>query len=280
MRVGVHTSIAGSLTKAIDEASKLRCDTMQIFSRNPRGWTPKPLTKPEAKGFIAAREQAGISPVVVHAVYLINLTAPDPEIRRKSIAAFRQEINRALMLQADFLVVHPGSVKAGSPERGIVECIRSIKKATRGLKLRNLSILIENTAGQGGQIGRTFEQVAAILSGLDGLPVGCCLDTAHTYAAGYDLSSPAGLSQTLSLINSTVGLAHINVIHANDTKVPLNGAVDRHWHIGQGNIGLEGFRRLVNHPLLAHLPHILETPKKTDQDDARNIATLRQLAAV
>lgn len=278
MRVGVHTSIAGSLSNAIGEASKLHCDAVQIFSRNPRGWITRPLTRQEVKAFVAAREQAEISPVVVHSVYLINLASSDPGIRQKSVAAFREEIKRALMLEADFLVVHPGSVKNGSPEQGILRCIRSIKEATRRLKLRHLTILIENTAGQGSQIGRTFEQVAAIIEGLDGLPIGCCLDTAHTYAAGYDLSTARGLTRTLSLITSTIGREHIHALHANDTKVPLGGAVDRHWHIGQGNIGLAAFRRLVNHPLLKHLPFILETPKKTDDDDPRNIAALRQLA--
>jgi deoxyribonuclease-4 len=238
----------------------------------------KPLTKPAVREFVAAREQAAISPVVIHSVYLINLAAPDPEIRHKSVAAFREEIKRALTLQADFLVVHPGSVKDGSPEQGIRWCIDSIKQAARRLKLRTLSILIENTAGQGGQIGRTFEQVEAIIKDLDGLPVGCCLDTAHTYAAGYDLSTRRGITRTLMQIESTIGLDRIHVIHANDTRIPLGGAVDRHWHIGQGNIGLAAFRRLVNHPGLQHLPFILETPRRTKDDDARNIATLRRLA--
>lgn len=278
MRVGVHTSIAGSLSNAIHEAARLRCDAVQIFSRNPRGWITKPLTRQAVREFIAACEQAAISPVIIHSVYLINLAAPDLEIRHKSVAAFREEIRRALKLEADFLVVHPGSVKDGSPEQGIRWCIDSIKQAARRWKLRNLSILIENTAGQGGQIGRTFEQVEAIIKGLDGLPAGCCLDTAHTYAAGYDLSTRRGITRTLMQIELTIGLDRIHVIHANDTRIPLGGAVDRHWHIGQGNIGLAAFRRLVNHPELKHLPFILETPRRTKDDDARNIATLRRLA--
>ncbi|MBI3949019.1 MAG: deoxyribonuclease IV [Acidobacteria bacterium] len=280
MRVGIHTSIAGSLSNAIHEAARLHCDAVQIFSGNPRGWLPRPLISQEANQFIATREQAGIFPLIVHCVYLVNLAAPDPQIWQMSMAAFREEIKRALMLRADFLVVHPGSAKNGSPEQGIATCIGSIKKATHRLKLRNLRILIENTAGQGGQIGRTFEQVAAITNGLDDLPVGCCLDTAHTYAAGYDLSTPADLTQTLSLIASTIGLERIHVIHTNDTKVALGGAVDRHWHIGQGNIGLAAFRRLANHPKLKHLPFILETPRKTKDDDPTNLATLRQLIRV
>lgn len=277
MRVGVHTSIADSLANAIDEAVKLQCDAVQIFSRNPRGWASPPLTRQQVREFMAARQRAAISPLVIHSMYLINLAAPDPEIRRRSVAAFRQEIGRALLLEADFLVVHPGSVKHGSVEQGLQWCIDSIKQATRRLKLNRLRILIENTAGQGGQVGHTFEQMEAIVTGLDELPLGCCLDTAHTYAAGYDLATRRGLARTLRRIESTIGLHRIHLIHANDTLIPLGGTVDRHWHIGQGNIGLEAFRRLVNHPQLKLLPFILETPRKTKEDDPRNLATLRGL---
>ncbi|RMG52501.1 MAG: deoxyribonuclease IV [Acidobacteria bacterium] len=278
MRIGVHTSIAGALVNAIHRAERLNCQTVQIFSRNPRGWIARPLSPADVKAFCRARDRAGIWPLIIHGVYLINLAAPDPLIREKSIVAFREEIKRALRLKADFLVIHPGSAKNGSPEEGIARCIRSVKKAVRRLKLRNLTILIENTAGQGGQIGCTFEQVAAILDGLDGLPIGCCLDTAHTFAAGYDIATPRGCHRTLSLIAATIGLETLHVIHANDTRVPLGGAVDRHWHIGRGHIDLAAFGYLLNHPIIGCLPFILETPKTSDQDDRRNLATLRRLA--
>jgi deoxyribonuclease-4 len=279
IRVGVHTSISGKLANAIREAAELGCETVQIFSRNPRGWLAAPLAPEQVREFFDARERHAISPVVIHAPYLINLAAPDPTIWQRSVSAFRNEVKRAVELRADYLVVHPGSAKEQSAEFGIQACVRGIKSAVRRVKLDGLTILIENTAGQGGQIGRTFEQVGEILAGLDGLPVGCCLDTAHTYAAGYDIATKAGLEETVSLIERHVGLKRISVIHANDTKVPLGGRVDRHWHIGEGNLGLKAFRDLVNHPALTRLPFILETPKQTPDDDPRNIAALKKLVA-
>lgn len=280
MRIGVHTSIAGALVNAIHRAERLNCQTVQIFSRNPRGWIARPLSSSDVQAFCRARDRAGIWPLIIHGVYLINLAAPDPSIREKSIVAFREEIKRALRLKADFIVIHPGSVKNGSPEEGITRCIHSIKRAAGRLRLGSPTILIENTAGQGGQIGCTFEQVAAILDGLDGLPVGCCLDTAHTFAAGYDIATPRGCHHTLSLIAATIGLDNLHVIHANDTRVPLGGAVDRHWHIGHGNISLATFSDLLHHPILGRRPFILETPKTSDEDDRRNLTTLRRLANI
>ncbi|MBI4468720.1 MAG: deoxyribonuclease IV [Acidobacteria bacterium] len=278
IRVGVHTSIAGKISNALTEAAELHCDCVQIFSRNPRGWLTKPFVREDVKEFRSLREQLGLDPVVIHAVYLINLAAIDPLILDKSVSAFRDEVERAIELGANHLVVHPGSAKNGSADLAIATCAASIKEAVRGLNLGELTILIENTAGQGGQIGRTFEQVGAILDHLDGLPVGCCLDTAHTYAAGYDIAQPSGLERTARLVRKSVGKDRLRLVHCNDTKVPLGGAVDRHWHIGQGNIGLEGFGRILNHPLLKRLPFILETPKQTPEDDPRNLAIVRNLA--
>lgn len=278
MQVGVHTSIAGSLANAIAEAHRLGCDAVQIFSRNPRGWASRPLSKQEVKDFIAARERTGIGPVVVHSVYLINLATAEAPIRQLSLAALRDELKRAVALEADYLVLHPGSAKQDRPEQAIARCIAGMKTATRGVPLKGLRILIENTAGQGGQIGRTFEQIATILNGLDDLPVGCCLDTAHLYAAGYDLATSDGFTRTMTAISASIGWEQIHLIHANDTRIVLGGAVDRHWHIGQGNIGRAGFQQLVRHPQVKRLPFILETPRHTRDDDRKNIATLRRLA--
>lgn len=276
--VGVHTSIAGRIANALTEAAELGCDCVQIFSRNPRGWMAKPLLRDDLKEFHAAREKFGIDPVVIHAVYLINLAAQDPLVLQRSTEAFRDEVKRAISLRADFLVVHPGSARDVPPELGITTCVSAIKDAIRGLRLGRLTILIENTAGQGGQIGRTFEQVAEILDRLDGFPTGCCFDTAHTYAAGYDIARPAGLDKTIQLLRSSVREERLRVVHCNDTRIPLGGQVDRHWHIGQGNIGLPGFRRIVRHPFFRQRPFILETPKQTEEDDPRNIAAIRGLA--
>lgn len=279
IRLGVHASISGHLVNAIEEAARLGCTTVQIFSGNPRGWAADALSKDEVRAFLDAREREGITPLVVHCGYLINLASPDSLIRRRSAAAFRRELERAIELRADYLVVHPGSAKDQPAERGIHHCREAMRRAVRGLPLGRITILIENTAGQGGQIGRTLEQLADLLEGLDDLPVGLCLDTAHAYAAGYDLSTEAGVGEFLSRVESTVGLERIAVIHANDTRVPLGGRRDCHWHIGQGQIGLVGFGLLVNHPVLGHRPFILETPKQTPDDDPINLARLKKLVA-
>ncbi len=279
VRLGVHASISGHLANAIAEAARWGCQTVQIFSGNPRGWMVDSLDRDEVGAFLAAREREGIAPLVIHCRYLINLASPDPLLRRKSVAAFRQELERALALEADYLVVHPGSAKDQPVEKGIRQCVDSIRRAVGRLRLDRLTILLENTASQGGQIGRTLPQLAELLGGLDDLPVGLCLDTAHAYAAGYDISTAAGVTAFLALVEATVGVERIAVIHANDTRVPRGGQRDRHWHIGQGHIGLVGFRTLLHHPLLGQRPFILETPKKTPRDDPWNLAQLKKLIA-
>jgi len=276
--VGTHTTIAGGLHNAIAHALKLGNDALQIFSRNPRGWTARRLTPEEVRLFRDARERSGLNPLVVHDCYLINLAAKDPFIHTKSVAAFRDEIERAVAIGADYLVTHPGSSKGcASDEEAIATCIDSIKQASRGLRLNGLTILIENTAGQGRCIGHRFEHVQAILEGCNDLPMGVCLDTAHTFAAGHDISTQSGLKKTIKLIDSAFGFERIKVIHCNDSKAPLGSNVDRHQHLGLGYIGLEGFRRIVNNSRFRHLPFILETPIDDARDDAWNVATLRGL---
>ena len=193
-----------------------------------------------------ARERAGLWPVAIHSVYLINLAAQDPIIQARSREAFRQEIERAIRLGADYLVVHPGNPKTAPAEVGIQTAVESIREAARGLKLNGeMTILIENTAGQGSAIGCDFEQVADIVAALDGLPVGVCLDTAHTFASGYDISTEAGLKATLRAIKRSFGFERIKLIHSNDSKAPLGSRVDRHQHIGLGHIGADAFRRMT-----------------------------------
>ncbi|PYU98493.1 MAG: hypothetical protein DMG26_18560 [Acidobacteria bacterium] len=212
MRVGVHTSIAGGVENAAHHAKEIGCDTFQMFSANPRGW--KTLDPPPAacERFREAVARYGQSPVIVHDNYLINLAAADLSIRKKSIAAFRREIARAVALGADYLVTHPGSAKATTTSKALATCVDSLRQAARGLPLNGLTILIENTAGQGMAIGRTFEEVTEIISGAaQDLPVGACIDTAHCFAAGY-------LAETLKQLDSTVGLEKVRVIHANDSK--------------------------------------------------------------
>lgn len=287
LTAGVHTSIAGGLSNSVTLAQEKGCDGFQIFCRNPRGWLARALERDEVRVFRSARERSGLWPLAIHAFYLINLAAQDPLILARSRAAFRQEIKRALQLGADYLVVHPGSGGSATEDRAIELVTQSVRIATRGLKLRgasrggecnSLAILIENTAGQGSSIGCRFEQVADIVAALDDLPVAVCLDTAHTYASGYDISSERGFKSTVRAINRTFGFDRIRLIHCNDSKAPLGARVDRHQHIGLGHIGADAFRRLTHNLKFRRIPFILETPIDKERGDEWNLNRIRELA--
>jgi deoxyribonuclease-4 len=292
LRFGVHTSIAGGLRNSVKQAVETGCDGFQIFARNPRGWSERHLTPEEIEGFKDAREQAGLWPLAIHSVYLINLAAQDEMMLRRSRDSFRQEIIRGLEIGADYLVVHPGNPKTASADAGVQTAIESIREAAQGLNLRGadakpsrdglkngLTILIENTAGQGSSIGCSFEQVADIVAALeDELPIGVCLDTAHTYASGYDISSREGFKKTVGEIERSFGFDKIKLIHCNDSKVPLGSRVDRHQHIGLGHIGMEAFHRLTHHAKFRRVPFILETPQDEIRCDKDNLAVMRELS--
>ena len=279
MKVGVHTSIAGALENAAHHAKKIGCDTFQMFSANPRGWRTLDPTPADCEAFRAARQAYGLSPVVIHDNYLINLASSDSFIRERSIAAFRRELERALALGADFLVTHPGSAKGADPATAIAICVDSLHQAAAGLKLDGLTILIENTAGQGTVIGRSFEEVAEIIAGAEkDMPVGACIDTAHSFEAGYAIHTAEGLRAAMKQLDATIGLKKVRVIHANDSKTAFGSHADRHEHIGKGQIGKEGFRRIVCHPKLKAIPFICETPIDKPGDDRRNLRTMRKLA--
>jgi deoxyribonuclease-4 len=279
LTVGVHTSIGGALENAAHRAKKLGCDTFQLFSANPRGWNTLEPSAEDYERFRAARARHGLSPVVVHDNYLINLAAPEPDGREKSIAAFRREIQRALALGADYLVTHPGSARGSSASGAIRACVESLRRAANGLPLDGLMILIENTAGQGSAIGRTFEEVAEVIAGAShDLPVGACIDTAHCFEAGYAIHTREGLRETLRQLEASVSLDKVRVIHANDSKTAFGSHADRHQHIGKGQIGAEAFRRIVRHPRLRQLPFICETPIDRPGDDRRNLRMMRLLA--
>lgn len=281
MRVGVHTSIAGALENAAHHAKKIGCDTFQMFSANPRGWRTLDPTPEDCERFRAARAKHGLNPVVIHDNYLINLAAADALIREKSVAAFRRELERAVVLGADFLVTHPGSAKGGTASEAIRTCIESLRQAGRGLALDGLTILIENTAGQGSAIGRTFEEVAEIIAdaGKD-LPMGACIDTAHCFEAGYAIHTPPGLTEVVKQLDATVGIDKVRVIHANDSQTAFGSHADRHEHIGKGFIGKEAFGRIVCHPKLRSIPFICETPIDRPGDDKRNLQMMRKLAGI
>lgn len=277
--IGIHTSIAGAIKSAAIRAEELHCDCLQIFSRNPRGWTTPALTETASAEFVKERKRARLSPVVIHDCYLINLAAENEEIWRKSVSAFRDELRRAVMLEAEYLVFHPGNPRALGKEKGIERIVHGLAEAAKGLNTEGVTILVENTAGMGSALGSDFAEVRDIIAGARGekLHMGCCLDTQHTFAAGYNIADKKGLADTLKYLERTVGLENIKVIHTNDSKVPLGGRVDRHEHIGQGKIGLEAFRQIVNHPALRHLPFILETPIDKPGDDQQNLEAVRSL---
>jgi deoxyribonuclease-4 len=290
LRLGIHTSIAGSYLNALESARKLGATALQIFSASPRMWQSGVTRIPEvdAAAFRAKRVEYGLGPLVIHANYLINLASAQQMLRVRSIQAFHDELVRGVALGADFLVVHPGSCGECSMRLALLNVIESVKQASRRNPLGSLQILIENTAGMGTAIGSRLDEVAEILHGTRDLPVAACLDTAHLFAAGYDIKSENGLSATISQIESTIGLDNVPVIHINDSKVPLGGRVDRHDHLGRGKIGTEAFERILKHPRLSAAPpegllgraFILETPIDDPGDDRRNVAALWDLAGL
>jgi deoxyribonuclease-4 len=278
-RVGLHTGIAGGLHNALLKARSLGADTVQIFSRNPRGWKARPLEADEVEQFRRVRAETGVGPVSIHANYLINLAAADSGIREKSVASFREEVERGLLLGADFLVVHPGSARGACEEDAIRTCAESIKAACEGLALGGFRILLENTAGQGECIGHRFEHLREIRGMCEELNLGVCLDTAHAFTAGYDIRERDGLEAALDSLDSNVGLPNVLAIHFNDSRAEYNSRVDRHWHVGQGHIGAEAMRRVAAHARLAHAAFLLETPSDETCDDACNLAALRSFIA-
>ncbi len=288
LRIGIHASITGGYRNALESARKLGCNTLQIFSASPRMWAGGPARIPDADAaaFRARREELALGPLVIHANYLINLAGIQPMLRTRSIQAFHDELVRAIALGADFLVVHPGARGEASVESAIATIVNSVKEAVRRVQLGKLRILIENTAGMGSAVGSRLEEVAAIVRGLSSLGVGVCLDTAHLFAAGYDIGTESGLESTISQIEQTIGLDNVYVWHVNDSKIALGGKVDRHENIGQGKIKSAAFTRILRHPKLGASPitglpgrpFILETPIEEPGDDRRNVAKLWELS--
>jgi deoxyribonuclease-4 len=274
-RIGFHAPIAGGLQHALLKAHARNCDTVQLFSRNPRGWQAKALSAEEIETFKRVREETELTPVVIHANYLINLAAADSTIRAKSITSFREEVERGIALGADYLVVHPGSAKGACEVDGIRTCAESLRAACADLDLAHFRILLENTAGQGACIGHRFEHLRDIIAACPALNLGVCLDTAHAFTAGYDLRVEDGFNATIETIERNVGTANVRAVHFNDSKADYNSRVDRHWHIGLGHIGAEALRRVARHPQLAHAAFVLETPQDEQADDARNLGVLR-----
>jgi deoxyribonuclease-4 len=282
-RIGIHTSTSGGVETAAERAYRLGANTFQIFSSSPRQWKPYGLAKNQCDDMRRLRDKYGIAPLVIHTSYLVNLASATAEFHRKSVETFRGELERALALCAEYMVLHPGSFRGRSREEGLRLVAHSIAEAAQGLELEkyNLKILIENTAGAEFSLGGSFEQVAHLLEYLRPVcAVGACIDTCHTHVSGYDILSEAGYQETMSQLDATIGLGNVHVWHCNDAKDPRGSKRDRHEHIGKGTIGLEPFRRLLNNPRLEHAAFIAETPIDDPGDDLRNIETLKSLVAV
>lgn len=279
-RIGVHLSTAGGASGAVRRAAEIGATTLQIFSSSPRMWRASKISAEQRQQTQAARGELGIEPLVIHTSYLVNVCSQSKEIRDKSVAAFRGEIERALELGAEYLVVHPGSYRGMTRREGLTCAGESIQQALEGLPWQGtlFHILIENTAGAEHSLGGSFEQVAELVTHLrPHAPVAACLDTCHTHVSGYDIVSDAGWADTLFEIERTIGFDTVRVWHCNDAKAARGSKLDRHQHIGEGQIGREPFRRLLHEPKFSHCAFIAETPVDAPGDEERNVRALQEL---
>jgi deoxyribonuclease-4 len=278
MRIGFHVSISGGFALSVERAHELGCTCMQIFCRNPRGWTVNPLNKADVAEFKKQREKLDIGPVFVHTNYLINLASSKPDLYEKSIEQFVIDLERTEALGAEYLVTHLGSA-SGQSEEWMIERVAGALNMAMKLHKPKATILLENTAGEKGDVGYTLEQVQEVITRLANPDkIGICYDTCHGFAAGYDIRTQEGVNALADKIVSTVGVTRLKGMHLNDCLKELNSRVDRHWHIGEGTIGLEGFKLLLNHPVFKDVPKVMETPKKTEEDDPKNMKVVRSLA--
>jgi deoxyribonuclease-4 len=279
-RIGVHLGTAGGVSNAIEKAREIGANTLQIFSSSPRMWRAVKVDPAQAERMRALRNAHKVGPLVIHTSYLVNVCSQTAEFREKSVVAFRGEIERALVLGAEYLVLHPGSWKGLTRDEGLRLAADSIARAIDGIKWQgtDFQILIENTAGAECSLGGNFEQVAELVERLKtAAPVAVCLDTCHTHVSGYDIVSEEGYKETMKQIGSTVGFKAVRVWHCNDAKAERGSRLDRHEHIGQGNIGVEPFRRLLNDRRFAESAFIAETPVDEPGDEERNVRVLKSL---
>jgi len=275
-RIGVHTSIAGGLYHSLERAMALGCNTMQIFSHNPRGWAVKKITEEESLMFQSLRSHLNISPVYIHASYLINLASRNKDLQRKSINLLVTEMARADVIGAEYVILHPGS----APDDEHISRKRTIV-ALNEVSLRErwkAGLIIENTAGERGDIFFRIIHLSEIINAVKGSFIkGICIDTCHAFAAGYDIRSDKGIEEITEEIKCHIGLDKLKVIHLNDSKGDLGSGIDRHEHIGLGKIGIKGLKKFINHPPFRYIPLILETPKKQESDDLENLKRVREM---
>ena len=281
MPLGAHMSIAGGLDKAILRGHELGCESVQIFTRSPRQWRPRVLQDEEIERFHQRKRETGIDPVVAHDCYLINLASTDEQLWRRSLDVLREEIGHCGALGIPHLVLHPGSHLGAGEEVGLKRIAGGLDEAADQAQACGVEVLLENTAGQGSSLGSAFEQLAKVLHLVeDSSWLGACFDTCHAFAAGYDFRTRDGYEATWREFHRLVGLERVKVIHLNDARGELGSRLDRHQHIGQGSLGLEPFRMLLNDERFGGIPMLLETPKgRGGEKDRENLQVLRDLIA-
>ncbi|TMA66665.1 MAG: deoxyribonuclease IV [Deltaproteobacteria bacterium] len=282
--LGAQQSIAGGLHRALERGRKAGCEAVQLFTRSSRQWAARPLGEDDVRAFAAARAASGIRAVLAHDCYLFNLASPDETLRRRSTRALIDELERCARLGIPYLVTHPGAHCGAGEAAGLGAAARSLGESLGACRGYPATIALENTAGQGTQIGVRFDQLARLVAETpDGDRLRVCLDTQHAFAAGYDLRSAEGYAAMVAELERTVGVERLVAFHLNDAKKGLGSRVDRHEHIGRGELGPGAFRRLLRDPRFRDLPMCLETPKTPDPDDhcddRRNLAVLRKLLA-
>jgi len=274
-RLGVHTSIAGGIDLSILRAKELGCNTLQIFSHNPRTWKKPEFSEEVVNRFREYRKLYDMNPLYIHTSYLINIASTNKQIRELSLKMLIWELDTADMLGADYVILHPGS-SSGDSLKGKRLAIDTLKKL-RDMKSWNVKLLLENTAGERGDISATIEDLWELAESCGGLSGGLCIDTCHAFQAGYDIRKDKDIEKFVDNIIKVSGFDAIKLIHLNDSKKDFNSKVDRHEHIGLGKIGLTGFKSLLNHSALREIPIILETPKRSERDDLINLRKVKRL---
>ncbi len=281
MIIGVHVSISGGVSLSVDRAKRLGCRAFQIFSSNPRGWKRRAFRQGEVEAFIEGVKENHLSPVIIHTPYLINLSASDDDIYRKSIDALKADIERAGELRADYLVTHIGSAKGMERADGIRRVQGALEEClSMGIR-PDLKILLENSSGSGSSLGGSFDEIGEIIEPFNPTgAIGICMDTCHAFSAGYPLFNQGDIDLLLGEIDRCIGLGYLHLIHLNDSKGDLGSRLDLHEDIGEGKIGIDGFRAILNHGFIRDIPLILETPKDCDEDDIRNLKRVYEIAGM
>ena len=279
-RLGVHTSIAGGLHLSLERAHALECNTLQIFSHNPRGWAVKKISAEEASQFKSLRQRLNISPLYIHTSYLINMASRDKILRKRSIDLLVSEMDRADVIGAGYVILHIGSASGNDEGVSRKRAIGALNEVAQ-MGLWKANLLIENTAGERGDISSTVEDLAEIMVNVKGsLISGACFDTCHAFAAGYNIREDRGTQKIVNEIEKYIGLDKVKLIHLNDSKGDMGSGIDRHEHIGLGKIGMKGLSQFINYQSFRDIPLILETPKKTAYDDPTNLKKVRTMTGL